>query len=353
MHPRARSPGSDEEIDPEQVPLKTLDKLESGEPASPPPPSEEQKLSVFGWDLTLYSRTMQFSILSLLVFFFFMVCSWMEEYMFKSLPSFRFGWYLTFFELLCFTGFSAAERKAAGQNILEHKATLIGHWIIAVAMTVARGLTNVSLQYLNYPTQVIFKSMKLITVMIGSVFLLRKSYTKYEYASVAMLVSSAVLFSLGDVDVAPEASTYGLVVVLLSLVFDSVHSNAQEVILRSQKAPTSEVMFFSNAFAAICSFLVCLFSGELFDAYAFGAENPILYVVFVARSIVIFCGVQCFLTMMKHFGAVSATTVTTVRKILTILASFVFFPKPFTIKYFYGIVMFVASVVVSLKAPKA
>jgi len=327
--------------------------MELGEPVSPPPPSEEQKLYLFGWDLTPFSRTMQFVILSLSVFFFFMASSWMEEYMFKSLPSFQFGWYLTFFELLCFTVFSAGERKYAGQDIFEHKATLRGHLYIAVAMTFARGLTNTSLQYLNYPTQVIFKSMKLITVMIGSVVMLRKSFSKYEYLSVAMLVGSAVLFSLGDVDVAPEASTYGLIVVVLSLVADSFHSNTQEMVLRNQKAPTSEVMFYSNMFAAGCSLVYCLLTGELFEALAFGAQHPILYILFISRSVVIFLGVQSFLTMMKHFGAVTATTVTTVRKILTILASFIFFPKPFTIKYFYGIVMFVASVVVSIKAPKA
>jgi len=63
-----------------------------------------------------------------------------------------------------------------GEDAFSHNASLPRHGMVAVAMSLSRGLTNVSLQYLNYPTQVIFKSMKLITVMIGSIILLRKSF---------------------------------------------------------------------------------------------------------------------------------------------------------------------------------
>lgn len=49
------------------------------------------------------------------------------------------------------------------------------------------GLSNTSLGYLNYPTQVIFKCCKLIPVMIGGVFiqgkliLLQMQLQKYAF----------------------------------------------------------------------------------------------------------------------------------------------------------------------------
>lgn len=215
-------------------------------------------------------------------------------------------------------------------------------------MTASRGLTNVSLQYLNYPTQVIFKSMKLITVMIGSVVFLRRSYSWLEYFAAGLLVCSACLFSLGDVDVAPSYDTTGLVIVLVSLFFDAAHSNIQEGVLKDQRAPESEVMLFSNCFAAICTLIVCRAVGEFWPAVEFCRENPIAYFLFVFRACVIYMGVLCFVTMIKHFGVVPATTVTTVRKILTILVSFIAFPKPLTIKYLYGFVAFLFSLVISL-----
>lgn len=43
------------------------------------------------------------------------------------------------------------------------------------------GLSNTSLGYLNYPTQVIFKCCKLIPVMIGGVFIQGKLIQLYIY----------------------------------------------------------------------------------------------------------------------------------------------------------------------------
>lgn len=43
--------------------------------------------------------------------------------------------------------------------------------IIAFLTVGTMGLSNTSLGYLNYPTQVIFKCCKLIPVMLGGVFI--------------------------------------------------------------------------------------------------------------------------------------------------------------------------------------
>lgn len=45
------------------------------------------------------------------------------------------------------------------------------YMIIALLTVGTMGLSNTSLGYLNYPTQVIFKCCKLIPVMIGGVFI--------------------------------------------------------------------------------------------------------------------------------------------------------------------------------------
>lgn len=45
-----------------------------------------------------------------LVLGFFLLNSWLEEYLFKQLKSFKFGWYMTAFELMCFAVFAVLER---------------------------------------------------------------------------------------------------------------------------------------------------------------------------------------------------------------------------------------------------
>lgn len=301
------------------------------------------------FNLSIFSPTLRFLILSVGVFFFFLLNSTVEEFIFKSMSNFEFGWYLTFFELLCFSAFATCERLIMREeSILSHRASYTRHAVVAAAMTVSRGLTNVSLQYLNYPTQVIFKSMKLITVMIGSIVMLRSSFAWHEYLSAATLVASACLFSLGDVDVQPEYNTIGLIIVCASLVADAIHSNTQDALLRQHQASTSEAMLFTNFFAAAICLVWITATGEITLAMRYCAEDPFIYVLFVSRAIVIYGGVLCFVTLIKSFGVVAATSVTTVRKILTILMSFALYPKAYSNKYALGVLVFVISVVIGV-----
>ena len=45
-----------------------------------------------------------------------------------------------------------------------------------------------------------------------------------------------------------------------------------------------------------------------------------------------YCGVQVVLLLVNQYGALTAVTVTTFRKALSIVLSFIFFAKPFTIQ---------------------
>merc|ERR1719464_562291 len=77
------------------------------------------------------------------------------------------------------------------------RAPLSIHLIIGLAMTCARSLTLFSLVHLNYPTQVIFKSMKLLFVLVGSMCCFGKSYSLIEVTGHVSMVFAAILFSLG------------------------------------------------------------------------------------------------------------------------------------------------------------
>lgn len=323
-------------------------------------------------DLNRYNSNTRFVLLSIGTVFFFLANSYVEEYLFSLLPGFKYGWFMTLVELICFACIAMLERKLLPNDkdvntngIFSHNASLRQHFYVGAFMTLSRGLTNQSLQYLSYPTQVIFKSAKLLTVMIGAVFLMNKSYSKLEYGSAALLVASAALFSLGDAQLIETVasnvtdssssetattvsfSTIGIIIVVLSLVFDSLHSNTQDKLVRTYHASTSEAMLYTNLFAAQLSFVVTLVSGELFVAYAYCVSHPISWLLLGIRALVIYFGVLCFLTLVKSSGAVLATAVTTVRKIATIACSYILFPKPMNMLHGYGVLAFLGSVFMS------
>lgn len=234
-------------------------------------------------------------------------------------------------------------------SIWSHNAEFKNHLFVAFCMTCSRGLTNKSLEYLNYPTQVIFKSMKLITVMIGSLIILKQRFTILEYVSAVALVLSAILFSLGDVSTAPAVTGYtGFVIVILSLVADALHSNTQEQLLKQHKSTILEAMLYTNLFAAILSWIWVIATGEFAPASAYCQEQPIAYILFIMRAAVIYMGVLCFVLMINTFGVVKATAITTVRKILTIIVSFILFPKPISSRHVLGFLIFSAGICVSV-----
>jgi len=269
-----------------------------------PPSSQEvmeKDLRFFCLNLSFFSSRTQLFFLSGGVFLFFILNGVLEEYTFALLPNFEYGWFLTFVELLCFAIFSAFERWVKHELVFGHKASLLQHGALSVVITVARGLTNISLQYLNYPTQVIFKSMKLLIVMLSSFCLLRKTFSMRQFLSAFFLVSSAVFFSLGDYHFDSRGPGFlnstqfrGLVIVMCSLLADALHSSQQERVLQGYHAAILETLLFSNLFAAVLCLLYLAVVDELFPSIAYCSMHPLTYVIFVVRAFVIYCGVFLF-----------------------------------------------------------
>ena len=55
-----------------------------------------------------------------------------------------------------------------------------------------------SLQYLNYPTQVIFKSCKLIPVLIGGILIQRKRKGLLDFVAAIVMSFGLAIFLLAD-----------------------------------------------------------------------------------------------------------------------------------------------------------
>ena len=77
---------------------------------------------------------------------------------------------------------------------------------LCVAYGMANSLTKLSLQFVSVPTQIVFKSCKLVAVMLGSTVILKKSYTVAEYLIALGLVAGMVSFALADMRVTAMSS---------------------------------------------------------------------------------------------------------------------------------------------------
>jgi len=313
------------------------------------------------------SRIVWFLALSAGSCLFFILNSFFEEMCFRGEDSFSYSGFLTTQELFGFALFAVLQevflsgdgaKSRNGRSVdlstrfkaaFFRKAPINAYVTLTIALTAARILTYWSLEYLNYPTQIIFKSMKLPVVIVGNFLMFQKIYPMKDYASAVLLSLSAALFSLGDAEVAPNFSMKGIVIVILSLVGDAVFSNMQEKILQTYQASSEEMLIYSNGFGGLMSLVGILFTGELVQAMSHIATHTWIMWALLVRSVILYVAVFCVVRTIRDFGVVSSTFVTTFRKILSIWLSFLMFPKPFSYKYTIAVIVFIAGIAFQIK----
>ena len=217
---------------------------------------------------------------------------------------------------------------------LDYSAPLKNYFAISFFMVLTMGLSNTSLQYLNYPTQLLFKSCKLIPVMIGGIVLLRKRYSMWEYASAILLSLGLIELTFGNAySDGISFNLLGTGIICCALLADAFIGNFQEGTLTQYNVSSREMALYSHAMGSGQLFLVLVMVGQLGPAFTFCWQNPIAYVYIFFFSACGYVGANFVLVMIKLFGAFVTTTVTSCRKFITLGLSFFIFPKPFTIHY--------------------
>lgn len=255
----------------------------------------------------------------------------LEEWIFKQLPGFDFYWTVALVELLLFTVLGRC-----GQGPTERRGPAALYVGVGGTLALGTGLGKVAYRHLNYATGTVLKSMKLVPVMVLSVLWLRRRYSAEEYAAAALMVASAALFGLGERELEPSFQAVGLVLSLACLVAQAAQSNLQDRLLRDYEVPVHECMLFGNgaAFLFVLGITVC--SGELLPAARYFAADGFALGLLLLRSVSFYVGAYLYNLLMQRSGAVLAVAVTTLRKSLTVLCSFLLFPKPWSAKYGYG-----------------
>lgn len=139
--------------------------------------ADQNRLKIFCFDITQLSDTAQFLTCCAGVFVLYLIYGYLQELIF-TLDGFKpYGWYLTLIQFGYYTVFGFIERRV--QNISTHRTIPLRTYLLLALLTLGTmGLSNSSLGYLNYPTQVIFKCCKLIPVLVGSIIIQKKQVSR-------------------------------------------------------------------------------------------------------------------------------------------------------------------------------
>lgn len=160
--------------------------------------SPKDEIHVICFDLTNYSDKTQFLICCAGVFVLYILYGFLQELIF-TLDGFKpYGWYLTLIQFGYYALFGYFERRIeySSRNAIR-MIPLKTYALLAFLTLGTMGLSNSSLGYLNYPTQVIFKCCKLIPVLIGSILIQKKKHGPLDFLAATVMCVGLTAFTLG------------------------------------------------------------------------------------------------------------------------------------------------------------
>jgi solute carrier family 35 (adenosine 3'-phospho 5'-phosphosulfate transporter), member B3 len=278
----------------------------------------------------------QFAVLVGGVFLFFGIHNYLQEAI-MHVDGFRFGVMLGYFEVLGVAICSFLEREYVVQE-RGRKAPLSAYPFLTACLMGSSALSNISLNYINFPTKVVFRSCKLIPTMLVAYVLHKKIFTATEYACATAACLGLVLFAAADWETSPSFHPVGLALVSLSVCADAVLPNAQEGLFKLGSSRL-EVTLYTNVLTLGVMTISTVLSGDLIGSLQQIMTNRLLATYFAIYTFIAYIAISFHMNVVKRHGGVAAVFIATGRKAMTLIVSFVLFPKGFTWLYPIGSVL--------------
>ncbi|KAL7554558.1 hypothetical protein ACHAWF_018016 [Thalassiosira exigua] len=348
--------------------------------------------SILSTKIDALPRSYQFVSLALCVFFFFGIHNVLQETMINT-EGFTFGVMLGWMEVLGVTLCSGLERSALpyignGEGRRHRMAPWQAYPPLTICLLMSSSLASWSLNYINFPTKVVFRSCKLLpTMILAYVMGNAKTFTYVEVGSAVAVCAGLITFAAGDWHLSkPQFHPFGLTLVSFSVFADAVLPNAQERLFRTYDASKSEVMFFTNIYTLVVQTVSTFLSGDLMGMFHFvigkSARREVNYfseimgnstnfdqnflseteketptpsgeirhtflLYMMAYILISHIAVSAHTAIVKKFGGVAAVFVGTARKGMTLILSFVLFPKEFNWRYPFGAILVLGGLAVA------
>jgi len=237
--------------------------------------------------------------------------------------TFKQAWFLQVLEALAnvIIGFAGMQLMGPTPNI---PLTMFG--ISGASQVTAKACTSLALANgLSFPVATLAKSGKMAPVMAGSLLLGGAKYTLREYLQVAAIIGGTAIVSMGKKK-GGSNSALGVTYIILSLALDGVTAGFQKRLKASTakvgvKPKPYDFMFWTNLFMCLTAAVVALGLGEFTTGLAFCAANPEILSNIVKFSLCSAIGQSFIFYTIANFDPLVLSTVTTTRKIFSVLLS--------------------------------
>jgi UDP-galactose transporter B1 len=240
--------------------------------------------------------------------------------------------------------------------------------VVAVAYFAAHSFGLASLKYIIFPLQVVIKSCKAIPVMIGEILFAKVKPSLAKFVGVIMLCVGVALFTLSSepdsgkhkassgVGASFGVSTlvYGAALAVAALIGDAIYGPYQNKIVAKHKPSSWVLMFNMNFYELILAVAIdVLTSTELQEAWVFLERHPVEF----GYRVLLFCasmslGNVFIYKIQREFGALAVTKTTTVRKLVSLVLSVLWFGHSLQIAHYIAMAIVFAAPVVEQRIHK-
>uniref|UniRef100_A0A7S3V955 Sugar phosphate transporter domain-containing protein n=1 Tax=Chaetoceros debilis TaxID=122233 RepID=A0A7S3V955_9STRA len=268
--------------------------------------------------------------------------------------SFKQAWFLQVLEALAnvVIGFAGMQLMGPTKNIPLPMFAISG-----ASQVTAKACTSLALANgLSFPVATLAKSGKMAPVMAGSLLLGGATYSVREYVQVAMIIGGTAVVSMGKKKGGSQSnSALGVAYIIGSLVLDGVTAGFQkrlkaETAKAGVKPKPYDFMFWTNLFMCGTAVVVALALGEFTSGLAYCASNPEILPMIVKFSLCSAVGQSFVFFTIAHFDPLVLTTVTTTRKIFSVLLSIFMKGHSLSVTGWSGIGLACAGIVSELQA---
>jgi drug/metabolite transporter (DMT)-like permease len=215
---------------------------------------------VLGMDISHLSRREQFIVTAIGVFCFSLLYGYLQELISVELCNRQLGLFLA---MVQFTGYTVLAFFL--RNFVYHKQRAMSRAVhkdnddslgatgpqkqvpfrlylgLSLLRAVDLAMTNMAMQYLNYPAKTLMKSSRIVFTMFFGVVIQRKKYHLGDYLIVLAMVAGLALFMHADANSDAIFHHMGVIMLTISLICDGAISNMSESIMKDYGVGQDEV----------------------------------------------------------------------------------------------------------------
>eukprot|EP00580_Thalassiosira_gravida_P009005 CAMPEP_0201652586 /NCGR_PEP_ID=MMETSP0493-20130528/44554_1 /ASSEMBLY_ACC=CAM_ASM_000838 /TAXON_ID=420259 /ORGANISM="Thalassiosira gravida, Strain GMp14c1" /LENGTH=445 /DNA_ID=CAMNT_0048129109 /DNA_START=106 /DNA_END=1443 /DNA_ORIENTATION=- len=258
-----------------------------------------------------------------------------------------------------------------GAVLANNVAPLVAFAPCALSNTMSSWIQYASLRYVSFPVQTVFKSSKIIPVMVMGKVLKGTGYPISQYVEAFLITVGVAIFSIFSKSSDRDNITdmIGLLFMCMYICFDSFTSQWQDTIYvkygRANVDPFQMMLgvnswailittsgliingdipkiiefFRVNSWAILITTSGLIINGDIPKIIEFFKVNPIVLNYNIISAISSASGQLFIYNTIKEFGPIVFTVIMTTRQMLSICVSFLIFQHPVSVKALCGVLI--------------